>query len=121
MKKINVCLIFLALIFIGALGTQTSLARNTSIEKTPDVKQLTKIINKLVKYPNFTLNDKEEGGEIYVTFMLTNDGKIKIGKVTAPSQRLEEYVKENLSDVIANNVIHSYNQKYKVKIRFENT
>ena len=75
-------------------------------------------MKKLVKYPDFTLNDKEDGGEIYITFMLANDGQINVEKVTAPSKRLEEYVTKELSVVTANDLIHSNNQRYKVQFHF---
>ena len=121
MKKLNISLIFLALILIGALGTKTSFARNASEKNSPDMKQLRKIINNVVISPGFTLNDKEDGREVYVTFILTDDGKIIVEKVTAPSQRLEEYVKVKLSGLIVKDVIHLHNQLYKIKIRFDNS
>jgi hypothetical protein len=118
MRKIKISLMFLALLFVGVLPTKTSFARKPAPEKSPDITQLNKLLTKLVQYPDFTLNDKEDDVEIYVTFMLGDDGKIKIEKVTAPSQRLEDYVTEKLSGVTANYVIHPYDQHYKVQIRF---
>lgn len=118
MKKIKISLIFLALMFVGALAPQTLFARVPAPEKSSDIAQLNKLMKKLVKYPDFTLNDKEDGGAIYVTFTLADDGKIKVEKVTAPSKRLEKYVKEQLSVVTVNDVIHSDNQRYKVQFCF---
>ena len=118
MKKIKISLMFLALLFVGVLATQTSFARKPAPEKSPDITQLNKLLTKLVQYPDFTLNDKEDDVEIYVTFILGDNGKIKVEKVIAPSQRLEDYVTEKLSGVTANDVIHPYDQHYKVQIRF---
>ncbi len=120
MKKIKIFIVLCALLITGAMAPQISYARKPSPEKTTDMKQLNKILRNSVQYPDFTLNDQEAGGEIYVIFMLTYDGKIKILKLTAPSQRLEEYVKEKLSDVTANDLINPDGQRYKVKIRFNN-
>jgi hypothetical protein len=65
--------------------------------------------------------NKVELGDISVTFSLTDEGKIKVEKVIAPSKRLEDYVKEQLSNVFAKDVLHSYNQQFSVKFRFENS
>jgi flagellar basal body-associated protein FliL len=118
MKKIKIPILFLALLFIGALAPQTLFALKPAAQKSSDIKQLNKLMKKLVKYPDFTLNDKEDGGEIYITFMLANDGQINVEKVTAPSKRLEEYVTKELSVVTANDLIHSNNQRYKVQFHF---
>jgi len=119
MKKIKISSIFIALLFFGILTSQTSFARKPAPMKSPDVTQLSKLVTKLVEYPDFSLTSKEEDGETYVTFKLADDGKLKIEKVTAPSQRLEDYIKEKLTNVTAENVIHPSDQLYRVKIRFE--
>ena len=112
----------MALIFLGAMESHQSFARNPSyFANNPDyMKQLNTIIKESVKYPDFTLN-KEERGDISVIFTLTDDGKIKVEKIIAPTKRVEDYVKKQLTDVSAKDVIHPYNQKYKVKFRFENS
>ena len=120
MKKIITRLMFVALLAICVLEPQGAFARKSATQKSQDIKQLNQQITKLVKYPNFTLNDKEDGGEIYVTFMLADDGKITVEKVTAPSKRLEEYVKKELSDKTVNYAVHSDKQRYDVQFRFDN-
>ena len=121
MKKITVCLSLLTLMFINVLGTQTLFARDhsTSEFKSNEKEKFNTIIKEAVKYPDFTLS-KEERGEISVIFSLTDEGKIKVEQVIAPSKRLEDYVKEQLSDVNAKDVLHFYNQQYSVKFRLEN-
>ena len=121
MKKITICLPLLTLMFISVLGTQTIFARDhsTSAFKSNEKEKLTAIVTDAVKYPNFTLS-KEERGEITVTFSLTDEGKIKVEQVVAPSKRLEDYVKEQISDVNAKDVLHFYNQQFSVKFRLEN-
>ena len=123
MKKITTYLFLATLIFINVLGTQTlfSRDRSTSVFKANEKQKLNTIIVEAVKYPNFTLNKDEESGDISVTFSLTDEGKIKVEKVIAPSKRLEDYVKEQLTDVFAKDVLHSYNQQYSVKFRFKNS
>ena len=122
MKKITICLSLLTLMFINVLGTQTLFARDhsTSAFKSNEKEKLNTIVTDAVKYPNYTLSN-EERGEISVTFSLTDEGKIKVEKVVAPSKRLEDYVKEQLSDVFAKDILHTYNQQYSIKFRFENS
>jgi hypothetical protein len=120
MKKITLPLFFVALIGIGTLLSHTSFAIKPEPTKSSNTQQLNKIIKESVKYPDFKMT-KEEKGDITITFSLTDDGKVKVEKIIAGSQRLEDYVKKQLSDVIAKDVIHSYNQLYKVKFRFENS
>jgi hypothetical protein len=45
--------------------------------------------------------------------------KISIN-VIASSRRIEDYVKDQLTDVIVKDVLHFYNQQFCVKFRFEN-
>jgi len=118
MKTLKISILFLAFLFIGVFSTQSTYARKPVPQQALDMTQLNKLIKKSIKYPDFTLNDKEDGGEINVIFTLANDGKIKIEKVNAPTQRMEEYVTKELSDLSANYVIHSDNQKYSIKFRF---
>ena len=121
MKKITICLSLLILMFINVLGTRTLFARDHSIStfNSTEKGKLNTIVKDAVKYPNFTLS-KEERGEVSVTFSLTDEGKIKVEQVIAGSKRIEDYVKEQLSDVSAKDVLHFYNQQYSVKFRFEN-
>ena len=122
MKKITIYLFLVTLFFINVLGSQTLLAGSHSVSavKSTDTQKLNTIIKEAVKYPDYSLN-KEERGAITVTFSLTDEGKIKVEKVVAPSKRLEDYVKEQLSDVFAKDILHTYNQQYSIKFRFENS
>jgi len=122
MKKITIYSFLMTLILINVLGTQTLFAKDssTSAFKSREKQKLSTIIVEAVKYPDFVLN-KVELGDISVTFSLTDEGKIKVEKVIAPSKRLEDYVKEQLSNVFAKDVLHSYNQQFSVKFRFENS
>ena len=121
MKKITIYISLMTLIILNVLGTQTLVARDhsTSAFKSNEKQKLSAIIEEAVKYPDFTLS-KENRGEITVTFSLTDEGKIKVENVIASSKRIEEYVKEQLTDVIAKDVLHFYNQQFCVKFRFEN-
>ncbi|GEM_PF-1167036 len=120
MKKITICLSLLTLMFINVLGTQTLFARDHTISSfnSNEKGKLNTIVKDAVKYPNFTLS-KEERGEVSVTFSLTDEGKIKVEQVIAGSKRIEDYVKEQLSNVSAKDVLHFYNQQFSVKFRFE--
>ena len=121
MKKTTIYLSLLTLMFISVLGMQSLFAKDhsTSAFKSNEKQKLNAIIVEAVKYPDFTLS-KEDRGEITVTFSLTDEGMIKVEQVIAPSKRLEDYVKEQLSNVSAKDVLHFYNQQYSVKFRFEN-
>ena len=114
------CLSLLTLMFINVLGTQTLFARDHTISSfnSNEKGKLNTIVKDAVKYPNFTLS-KEERGEVSVTFSLTDEGKIKVEQVIAGSKRIEDYVKEQLSNVSAKDVLHFYNQQFSVKFRFE--
>jgi hypothetical protein len=119
MKKSHIFTSIVAVVILFAMATQTSFARKPSADKPAYMEQLNKVVKESVKYPDFKLN-KAERGDIFVTFTLTDDGKIKVEKVEAPSPRVEEYIKAQLSDVPCKDIIHPYNQAYKVKFRFEN-
>lgn len=100
---------------------QPSNAVNTSDKKSPEMKQLRKIVRKLLISPGFTLTDNEDNSEIFVTFMFSNNGKLIVNEVTAPSKRLEEYVKKTLSDFTTTDLNLTNNQQYRVEIRFRNS
>lgn len=85
------------------------------------MKQLRKIVRKLLISPGFTLTDNEDNSEIFVTFMFSNNGKLIVNEVTAPSKRLEEYVKKTLSDFTTTDLNLTNNQQYRVEIRFRNS
>ena len=121
MKKSTIYLTLMTLFMINVQGMQSLFAKDhsTSASKSNEKEKLNTVIVKAVKYPDFTLS-KEEFGEISVTFTLTDEGKIKVENVIAPSKRLEDYVKEQLSNVIAKDMLHFYNQQFCVKFRFEN-
>ncbi len=120
MKRTNIYRLTLVLIFALALGSHASYARKpaSAFSQPAYVQQLNVIIKDAVKYPGFSLK-KEERGDITVTFSLTDDGMVKVEKVSAATIRIEDYVKQQLSDVSAKDVLHPYGQKYKVKFRFE--
>jgi len=122
MKKTTIYLSLLTLLFISIMGMQNLFAKDhsTSVFQSKEKQKLNTIIVEAVKYPDFTLS-KDERGAITVTFSLTDDGKIKVERVTASTKRLEDYVKEQLSDVSAKDVLHSYNQQFSVIFRFENS
>jgi len=117
MKTIKISILLFAMFFIGSLTTQQVYAKKPATDKPAYVEQLNKIVTQTVKYPDFSLT-KEERGDISVTFSLTDDGKIKIEKVTAPSERIREYVQNQLNDVSCKDIIHPYGQKYNVSLSF---
>jgi hypothetical protein len=120
MKKITLSALFCAILLSGVLVSGTSFARKPSVEQPSYMTQLNKVIKESVKYPQFTLA-KDERTDIYITFSLTDEGKVKVEKISGTSQRIEEYIREQLSAVVAKDIIHPYNQMYKVKFRFENS
>jgi len=121
MKQTTIYISLLTLMFISVPGTYSLFAKDhsASVFKSIEKEKLNTIIVDAVKYPAFSLS-KEERGEISVTFSLTDEGMIKVEQVAAPSKRIEDYVKDQLSDVSAKDVLHFYNQKFSVKFRFEN-
>ncbi|MCX6282771.1 MAG: hypothetical protein NTW31_00820 [Bacteroidetes bacterium] len=105
----------------SSLPEQPSVSVNASDKKSPEMKQLQKILKTLLVSPDFTLNEQEDNAGFYVTFILSGNGKITVKDMTAPSKRIEEYVKQRLSVYVANNSNNIYPYTYKVKIRFENS
>lgn len=96
-------------------------AINADSKKSPETKTFHKILKSLLVAPDFTLNDKEDNVEFYVTFMLSSDGKITIKDINAPSKRLEDYVKSKLSAFVVDDPANIHTQTYKVKICFVNS
>lgn len=121
MKKTIIYTFISVFILSCTLAFQLSYARKpaSALSKPAYIEQLNIIVKDAVKYPGFDLK-KEERGDITVTFTLSDDGKIQVEKVTAATERIEKYVKEQLTDVSAKDVLHPYGQKYKVKFSFKN-
>jgi hypothetical protein len=117
MKPKYSILIILALFLAGALGTQTSYARKPAPMATPSVKPVVTQVKESIKYPDFTLT-KDDHNPIDVTFILTDEGDIQIEKISAPSDKMEQYVRDQLAKVNLKNVIHPYNQLYKMTLKF---
>jgi hypothetical protein len=91
-----------------------------TIKKYSDTKTLHKILKELMVPPGFDLNDKEDNAEILVNFVVTDKGAITVKNISAPSKRLEEYVKERLANYNVGDLALGHAQPYKVKIKFTN-
>jgi hypothetical protein len=117
MKPKYSVLIILALFLAGALGTQTSYARKPAPMAAPSVKPVVTQVQESIQYPKFAMT-KEDHDPINVTFMLTDEGDIQIEKISAPNEKMEQYVRDQLAKVNLKNVIHPYNQLYKMTLKF---
>ena len=117
MKPKYFVLFILALFLAGAIGMQTSFAKKPAPMAVPSVKPVVTQVKESIKYPDFKLA-KEDHQPIQVEFLLTDEGDIQIEKLSAPTEKMEQYVREQLSKVNLKSVIHPYNQLYKMTLRF---
>ena len=117
MKTFNhIARTFILAIF-GTMIVVSGFAKKPAPMSVPSVKPVETQVKEAVKYPDFKM-DKEDHGSVVVTFLLTDDGAIQIEKITAPSEKMENYVREQLSNITLKDVIHPYNQLYKVSLKF---
>jgi hypothetical protein len=120
MKAIKIALLLFVFGISGILATHEAFSKNPPGVQPNYMKELNTIVRKTVKSPDFTLT-KEEHETVSVTFSLTDEGKIKVEGVDAPTERLQNHVKNQLEGVLCEDVIHEYGIKYKVTIRFRNS
>ncbi len=120
MSKIKLYTLLWALMITSVLAPQAIFAGKPDVVKTGDMTVLNRTIRKTIAPPRFTLNDQEEGNAVIVIFELTPAGKIDILKVTAPTKRLDKYVREELSGLTAENLVNPEDLRYQVNIRFYN-
>ncbi len=106
-----------ALVAFGVIVSVLAFGKKPAPMSVPSVTPVVQQVKEQVKYPDFKLN-KEDRGEVHVTFMLTDEGGVQIESITAPSEKIEQYVKDELSKVIMKDVIHPYNQLYKMTLKF---
>jgi hypothetical protein len=109
-----------SLITIFVIGTIFSLgtyAKNQVKEYPLHAKQVKQVLEQTVKFPDCGIK-KAGHGEAEVIFSIADDGKIKIDEVSANCKDLEVYLREQLSGIYFENVIHPFNQHYKVKFTF---
>lgn len=99
----------------------SSVTKAASERKSPEMKSLQKTVKALLVSPDFILTEKEDKAEFYLTFRLSDDGKIIIKELNAPSKRLEEYVKEKLSSFVYDGPADIQPHTYRIKLRFQNS
>jgi hypothetical protein len=120
MRSIKISILLLGLLLGSAVAPQISFAGKPDQVKTHDMVQLNRVLKKSIDPPAFALDNREEGANVDVIFSLTHDGRIRILKLTAPSARLERYVRDELSGVTADDLVNPQDLRYQVDIRFFN-
>ena len=119
MKTINLCTKLMIAILAGIIMSSSAIALNPAKILATNHKKIQQKVAETVSYPESYLTKWYNGQTAEVIFRLTEEGKIDIKKVACECKEMEALIKKQLSDVYCLNVIHPYNQIYKIKIRFQ--
>jgi hypothetical protein len=120
MKTINVFKAFFTILLVGTILSLNTFGGNPSKDAREypyHAKQVKQVLEQTVKFPDCGLK-KGGHGEAVVIFSIADDGKIEIDGVSANCKELEKYIREQLTNLYFNDVIHPFNQHYKVKFTF---
>ena len=86
--------------------------------KNPDPKlQVRQIISKQVTYPEFAIDLGIEG-TVYASFLVNEDGTLKVIEVSSANDRLKEYVEKKLKEIKVT-AGQEANEIYNMKFSFE--
>jgi hypothetical protein len=113
MKTIIVTII--TLIFLGTVTTGYGKISATK-NRDASAKAIHKIIMKSIEYPDFGYKDNL-AGDVEITFALTADGKIEIKKISSGSDLLNNWIKEQLSEITIKDIFSPVNQLYRINIK----
>ena len=70
----------------------------------------------------FKLDVKKSGtGNVMITFIISDDGKIVVKNIKTDNEELASYVRETLSNINCSNLFGNYNQHYRINFRFKLT
>jgi hypothetical protein len=117
MKSMNHNIKMVAIVALGLMFSVVAFGKKPAPMYVPSVKGVIEQVKDQVSYPDFKIT-KEDRGDIQVTFLLTDDGGVQVESITAPSEKMENYVREQLAKVSMKDVIHPYNQLYKMTLKF---
>ncbi len=107
----------MAVLVACAAPLQSSYGRKPAPMTVPSVKSVVAQVKESVKYPEFRIT-REDNGPIEVKFLITEEGTVQVVSLKAPTEKMEQYVRDQLSEVILKDIIHPYNQLYKMTLRF---
>ena len=120
MKTIKVFRALFTILLVGTILSMNSYGKNPAKDAREypyHAKQVKQVLEQTVKFPDCGLK-KGGHGEAVVIFSIADDGKIEIDEVSASCKVLETYIKEQLTGLYFIDVIHPFNQHYKVKFTF---
>jgi hypothetical protein len=117
MKTIKVLSSLFTISLIGIILSMNTYAKNPSKEYPEHAKQVKQLLEKTVKFPDCGMK-KTGHGEAVVIFSIADDGKIQIDEISANCKELDSYIREQLTGLFFNNIIHPFNQHYRVKFTF---
>jgi hypothetical protein len=120
MKTIKVLKSFFTILLVGTILSINTLGGNPAKDANAypyHAKQVKQVLEQTVKFPDCGLK-KGGHGEAEVIFSIADDGKIEIDEVSANCKELETYIREQLTGLTFTDVIHPFNQHYKVKFTF---
>jgi hypothetical protein len=115
--KTKIMITVIAMIFFGTIAAGYG-RTTTKKSQTCSPKAIQKTAIKSIVYPEFgykeDLNDVVE-----ITFTVSAEGKIEIKKISSGSDKLNNYVKEQISKVTIKDNCYPLNQLYSQKIAFQ--
>jgi len=114
--KRNILITMITVLFLSVITADYA---TTPAEKSAmsSAKEIQKIITESVKYPDFGAKQGLHG-DVTITFTVSAEGLIELKTISSPSDELKDYVKNELSKITIQDVIHPLNQQYKVKLKF---
>lgn len=115
MKK-NIMITMITLVFLGviAAGYGKTPAEKSAISSAQEVQ---KIITQSIKYPDDGYK-QDLRGDVTITFTLSEDGKILLKNISSKSDKLKDYVIDQLKNITIQDVMHTLDQQFKVKLGF---
>jgi hypothetical protein len=115
MKAMNVIRPALAILFLLMITASISLAGKTAV---PAAKNVHTILKECIKYPPHTYANCPEG-KVTVKFMISDEGKIIVRKISTDNEKFAECVKEQLGNIDLKQIKSPYNQLYSVTFTFK--
>jgi hypothetical protein len=113
-KKIMITMIIMLFLCVIAAGYGKTPAEKSAMSSATEIQ---KIIIQSIKYPDFGFKEGLHG-DLTITFTVSAEGKIELKNISSQSDKLRDYVKDQLTNITISDVIHHLNQQYKVKLKF---
>jgi hypothetical protein len=117
MKKLLIISTILSILLFSRLCTITAMAKEPVKDYPQHAKQVKQVLEETIKFPGCSMKHMNHG-EAVVVFSIKDNGMIEIDEITANCKTLEKNLRDQLSGLYFKDVIHPYNQHYRVKFTF---